>query len=515
MLYLTAIELLDLNILHLVVSAIVPAIMVAAAAVYLIINHRLVSLAKADFEKITEEIDELSGFGMINMPGVARSFEHVRISGLKKTFNQLTNDSEELFGGKWLPDLNNYFRFDRIFSAAGRNSLSSRPAAAIFSSGLLCAVISLLLQQQLPVGDNSLAQSLIWIPIATGIAASAMLLTQSLTVSKYLQTFVKELNTAIARRVPVFNDQAGIALLIDQMMKHDYKMEDTINEFNQTVSRLAESEMAESISRSVENVLNESVVPPIQTAAATLTDLAQELSQRQEQGMHQLAGQFSNALAADLQRYLGPINQELTRMTSLMSDVKNYIDYAMKALDTTRQQSEVVIRDAHQSLQMIAQSREDLSDDFAVFSEQLRLLNLTSDRLASMQSGHETTLAENLDKLSSQLDIHGKQLESSIRESARTAELADGLTMKQQESARIILENLSSQQNDLAVISDSLRQQIDHFTSSSDQYVRQTLSNFDAGLAELVERMSFTAAEIRDAVDSLPAALRQSPDYSG
>jgi len=79
---------------------------------------------------------------------------------------------------------------------------------------------------------------------------------------------------------------------------------------------------------------------------------------------------------------------------------KSYIDYAMKALDTTRQQSEVVIRDAHQSLQMIAQSREDLSDDFAVFGEQLRLLNLTSDRLASMQSGHETTLAENLDKLS-------------------------------------------------------------------------------------------------------------------
>ncbi|NLW10743.1 MAG: hypothetical protein GX028_01845, partial [Clostridiaceae bacterium] len=177
--------------------------------------------------------------------------------------------------------------------------------------------------------------------------------------------------------------------------------------------------------------------------------------------------------------------------------------------------SETVIRDAHQSMQMIAQSREDLSDDFAVFSEQLRLLNLTSEKLAAMQSGHESTLAENLEKLSNQLDNHSKQLESSIRESARTAELADGLTMKQQESARAILENLANQQNDLTVISDSLRQQIDHFTSSSDQYVRQTLRNFDDGLAELVERMSFTAAEIRDAVDSLPAALRQSPDYSG
>ncbi len=146
MLYLTATDLLDLNILHLAVSAIIPAIMVVAAAVYLIINHRLASLAKDDFEKITDEINELTGFGMVNLPGAAQSFESTRIPGLRKTFKQIANDSEELFSGKWLPDLNNYFRFDRIFSAAGRNSLSSRPAAAIFSSGLLCAVISLLLQ---------------------------------------------------------------------------------------------------------------------------------------------------------------------------------------------------------------------------------------------------------------------------------------------------------------------------------------------------------------------------------
>jgi ABC-type transporter Mla subunit MlaD len=141
------------------------------------------------------------------------------------------------------------------------------------------------------------------------------------------------------------------------------------------------------------------------------------------------------------------------------------------------------------------------------------LLAQTSERLTAQQSGHETTLAAILDELGGKLDKHSGQLGNSLEESARAAAIAEDLSARQQESARAVMELLTRQNNELIQTSEQLHTQIDHFTSSSEKYVDRTLQNFDHGLAELVERMSYTVSEIRDAVDALPGALRQNPDY--
>ena len=46
------------------------------------------------------------------------------------------------------------------------------------------------------------------------------------------------------------------------------------------------------------------------------------------------------------------------------------------------------------------------------------------------------------------------------------------------------------------------------FTEKSSAYVQSTLQDYDSGLAEVIERLSFTTAEIREAIDSLPASIR-------
>jgi ABC-type transporter Mla subunit MlaD len=513
MIALSGITLFNIDLLHMIVSFAIPLIMIVVTIIYLMINSKITSVARSDFQQLEEKIDNLDSFGMNNLPEMCGFFENTSLPGLRRACNRLAADSESQFQNRWLPDLNRYLKYERIFSAPGRNSLSSRPASAILSSGLLGAVVSLLLQQQISPADSDQKIMMIFVPAVVGIAAAALLQAQASAVSKYLQTAVSSLIDSIARRLPVFNEHAGIALLVDQVMQHDFQMEKSVGLLNDTVSRLAESEMADGIKSSVEQVLMETVAPSIKQSSDTLSALAGDLTNRQEQGMRELSEHFADALANDLHRYLGPVNQELTRMTSLMADVKNYIDYAMKALETTRQQNEQVIHDANVAMQTIAQSREDLSDDFAVFSEQLRLLALTSERLTAQQSGHETTLAAILDELGGKLDKHSGQLGNSLEESARAAAIAEDLSARQQESARAVMELLTRQNNELIQTSEQLHTQIDHFTSSSEKYVDQTLQNFDHGLAELVERMSYTVSEIRDAVDALPGALRQNPDY--
>ena len=69
-------------------------------------------------------------------------------------------------------------------------------------------------------------------------------------------------------------------------------------------------------------------------------------------------------------------------------------------------------------------------------------------------------------------------------------------------------ERLSNLISELKEISETLRLSSKNFTQESAVYVNQTLKSFDQGLAEVVERLIFTASAIRDAVDALPVALR-------
>jgi uncharacterized protein YoxC len=503
----------NLQIIHLIVSVFIPLALIVLAIVYFIFNKIALTKTRPFIQAASRGIAELNGFGIELLPELAEIFSKSGHQGLRKAFDEMVRDSKTLYQSRWLPDPALHFNAARLLSKTLLNSMHYKPAATIFSSGLLCAVVAALLQIQQPVDQASLAAALIWIPPVLSFAAGLLLFIQARSSAHQINADLQQLRLQIGRHLPVFSDQAGIALVIDQMMKHDSRMDTVLSEFNQTVERLAESDMAEGIRRSVEQVLLESVAPPIQKSAGTLSDLAVELTRRQEQGMHELAGQFSIALSEDLSRHLAPVSQELTKMTALMNDVKNYIDYAMRALETTRSQSESVLNDTRDSLQIMAQAREDLSDDFAVFSEQLRFLSQTNDRLANLQSGNEASLTGALASLSDKLEHHSRQLELSLRESARSLELAEALTATQKDSSDNILASMEQQQKELASTSQTLHNQIEHFLSSSDQYVNKTLQDFDRGLAEYVERLSYTIVEIRDAVDALPGALRQRPDY--
>ena len=506
-------SLYDLQIIHWIISGFIPLALMILAIIYIIANKVALAKIRPYIQDISRKTALLNGFGIELMPDLAEIFSHSGHAALKKSYNAMARDSETLYQGRWLPDPALHLNLNQLLSRSLQNSLNYKPAVAIFSSGLLCGVAAALLQIQQPVDPASVAAALIWIPPVLALAAGLRLFIQARSSTQHLKADLLQMRLEIGRHLPVFSDQAGIALVVDQMMKHDSKMDLTLNEFNQTVERLVESDMAEGIRRSVEQVLLESVAPPIQKSASTLSDLAVELTRRQEQGMHELASQFSAALSEELGRNLIPVSQELTKMTALMADVKNYIDYAMRALETTRTQSESVLNDTRDSLQVMAQAREDLSDDFAVFSEQLRFLSQTNDRLVSLQSGNEISLTGALQSLSDRLERHSRQLELSLAESAKSLELAEVLTETQRNSSDSILASMQKQQLELTATSEALHNQIEHFLSSSDQYVNKTLQDFDNGLAEFVERLSYTIVEIRDAVDALPGALRQRPDY--
>ena len=70
------------------------------------------------------------------------------------------------------------------------------------------------------------------------------------------------------------------------------------------------------------------------------------------------------------------------------------------------------------------------------------------------------------------------------------------------------LQRVKQQVTALEEMTRSIEKTSTDFTQKSSAYVQSTLQDYDSGLAEVIERLSFTTAEIREAIDSLPAAIR-------
>ncbi|MEA4889730.1 MAG: methyl-accepting chemotaxis protein [Clostridiaceae bacterium] len=540
------IEFAGMNLLHWLISFLIPLILIGMALVYRLVAYRMRRSVLEPADTLSWQIDQLQGRSLDHLPAVSNYFHQITPGPVNLAFEQMQQDCGELYQGRWLPDPKNYLRTDDLLSPSQQSAISFKPSARMLAIGLLGALVSALIQQPLPPPTQELSPVLILLPLLTSLAAALLTAADAHHCRRQMQLRLDDLYLALSRHLPVFNDQAGIAMLIDSFMVYDREMKDTLQSFNETAGRLAESDMADGIRRSVEQVLTESVAPPIQQAASTLGRLAGELTNRQEQGMQELASRFAAALSTELAAHMNPINKEIAQMSTLMADVKNYIEYAMRALETVRQQSDGLLKDTRQAIEETAAARTGMAADFAKIDEQLQVMAHSAEGMAALYQGNEQSLAGSLQEFGRQLDGSSRQLSEMVREAIQAAGQARQTAAEQESCAdqhisamREQVEQFSGQLktdlnqlleqinretaaiaghtseigSQMGQINSTLNTTLSDFTESSSRYVQQTLTSFDTGLAEIVERLTHTALEIQDAVDALPAALQQGPRY--
>jgi len=543
-------EFLGLHPLHWLLSGLVPLLLAVLAIVYLINASRLQRNARHQIIPLIEQIDALSGRTIAHLAAVESIFAQSRLQSVGRIFYRMRQECEELYQNRWLPDLKVHLRIDTVFGPTSRNSLKLLPAARLLTIGILGSLVSLLLQNQIPARTPGIGLGLILLPGLVSLAGAILVAAKAQTVRSHVDSLLQDLRQSMASRLPVFSDQAGLAMLIDRFMEYDRQMNNSLQDFSATARRLADSEMADGIRHSVEQVMLGSVAPAIQQATSTLGSLAGELTSRQERGMQDLAVRFANALSSDLAGHLQPINREIDLMGKLMNDVKQYIEIAMRSLETTRQQSEGLLTETRQALLQMAEARVQLTTDFSSVDNRIKALASSTGQMAELYQGNEQNLVRNIDSFGGKLEQYGRQLESILTDAVGAMQSARQTAADQQDSAGLYLGAMQDQVNNLSsrlgadiqgllsqirhetgavssqastigtqlgALNNTLNHSLNEFSQASAQYVRQTLHEFDSGLAELTERMARTAAEIRDAVDALPAALRhaqgQTPNF--
>jgi hypothetical protein len=541
LLILPDLNILGLHGLHWLVAVLPAAALLLAALCLGLANQIVLRRLGRVIGRLTGQIDSLGGRRMNNLLQIAHFCQAAGNDAIRSGFERLIEDSRDLFQSSWLPDPSHALNAETLLRAGTRRRLGLMPAVWLGAVGLGCALAELIIQN-VDAPPAGLAVALVLLPALAGLIGAAGVAAANASFRQRIQGLLLSLYRSLDRRLPVYSDQAGVALLIEDFHQYDRDMKDTLRTFTATAGRLAESDMAEGIRRSVEQVLLDSVAPSIKQASAALAALAGELASRQERGMQDLAVRFASALTTEMTNSLQPVTREIMQMGSLMADVRNYIEYAMRALETVRQQSEGQLSDTREAVRALSEARSQMTADFGGVDQRLQKLAEVSGELATFYEGNAQGLNQNLQRLGEQIDEYGRNLAAIIVEATQSVrEVRQGADAQQESTGQYLaamqdqVSLLTSQLNveiggllgemnteaatiaghtgeignRLDSLNRTLSQSIDQFSQSSAQYVRQTLASLDGNLADLASRIAHTAAELRDAVDALPQVFSQ------
>ena len=222
---------LDIPVLHLIFSIIIPILIAVAAVAYTVVNGLTIKRYHALLTSLTRQIEAIPSFGLDQIPVVAALFADTHDPALGQAIDRLQHDQDVLYQQRWLPDPARELTLEKLLTGMRLAALRLRPALTLLSIGLFAALISLLLRIQQPLANADLAAALPWPPALIGIIAALLMGIQSKTISERLRYDLAELSAMIGLRVPVFGQQTGIAQLIDSFFHYDRQMVASLDRF--------------------------------------------------------------------------------------------------------------------------------------------------------------------------------------------------------------------------------------------------------------------------------------------
>ncbi len=412
----------------------------------------------------------------------------------------------------WLHDPQRHINQEQLLSRYENSVLDGLYSRILILLGIVATAAAAFTLFFVPREDFSTAAAILLISIFTAAALSYLVNLVSGLIKKRTDRDLALMNKSLEEEFTAFTEETGIARLSARMFEYEQTIKDNLTEFENTASKLVEGEFAAGINSSVRSIMNDEIAPPIIKAADTLNLLAHELTARQESGMAELATQFSSAVVGSLEKHLEPVNEQLGKLNHLIGKTEEYVSVSVETLETSREQNIQLNKEISEALRLMTMAKNDLANEMLEIRDYLEEIGDSTNKLARLYQGEDRSLSLHISNLSNQLNVLSDRLNNSITESSTAIELAADMTKKQEEYSAELLARLDEQVENLGAINQTIRKNTTHFTAESAQLVSKTLAEYDASLGEVVERLSFVVAEIRDAIDGLPYALRVSTD---
>lgn len=510
--YLSAISVSGYQAISYACMIAVPAIMVVLFVVALLRNRKLRLEAAAREKSFTTTLDAVDfeqGNVFDNLQTVRENLNDEEIG---EFLDDLSVQSERLYRGKWLPDPEPLLLQKDVFHVFKNARFNALISALLIVLGIIAAVVVLVADANLFLtAEQAVVPPLIMaslIPLGAGLVTAILLSVDARNTRYVLAQTVQNFSSTLANTAPVYQDRAGVTLLISELISYGETMRHEVRSFSEIAQQLVEGEFAEGVRNAVRDVMEKEVAPPIKESSAALSNLADSLAEKQESGMQELADSFTEKTVEALQVHLAPLPQELSKINRLTDSSLAMMEESKQIMAASRDENVNLNQELHEILGLMAISRNDIANESATLSDNLKLISASSDKLTALYMGEQEGLSNQLSRLSDQLRLNTDLLNRAIGETSKTMERSVHLTEEQSRLTESFLQRIKQQVSALEEMTRSIETSSLDFSEKSTDYVQRTLQDYDSGLAEVIERLSFTTAEIREAIDSLPAAIR-------
>ncbi|MGI6157138.1 MAG: hypothetical protein ACOYH4_01475 [Saccharofermentanales bacterium] len=488
--------------------AAIAAVAILVMVIGIVRNHRARKASQASRDAA---FDALKAFGEDAGPTAPEVADRLAASsdpGVARLGERLGRLSRMNYEGRWLPDPASLYADVGLFESQGATHRSKLLAWGAFALSAIGsgAFFTFASAVAFPLNPWALALPL----LAIGAVAALFLVWHGRSTAAEIGNDRRAVTGAIAAATSVLQDRAGVAFLVSELIGYHEKMREEIHQFTALADELATGEFAEGIKTSVREIMSEEVAPPLNEANRALTDLAVALAEKQSEGMAELADTFSGAVAQSLSTHLNQLPDKLQTLYLVAEQSADMMAESTAALKQVREDNRVINDDVREVMRLMALAKNDIANEMASISDNLEIIGTSTDKMTALYAGEETSLARHIEMMTEQLDHYSSQIERGIGESAKAIDQAVDMAANQNRQASVMIARFETQLAALQNLSRQIGENTTNFTQESSQYVMRTLDDFDANLAEVVERLTFTTAEIRDAIDQLPPAIRAS-----
>ncbi|NLJ71127.1 MAG: hypothetical protein GX328_06665 [Clostridiaceae bacterium] len=502
----TLISNISLSYFELVFFAGVPIVLVLIGIIYIIISNKQRNNLKYSIENFMEKLDLLHGCQISHTVELEIYADESDSELLKESVHNLIEDSKEKYDGKWLPNLDSEFNLDNLAEPQLKTCFQYTLSILVLTCGIIASLV-LAIAPEINPEQFQISRFMMLVPFIVSLLVSLFLLNQRKILLESSAQIIDRLIRKTERYVPVYTDKSGLALLVNEMTEHENSISQAMDKFNSNLEDFVSEDFNNNLSTTIKEVMQNEIAPPINKSSETLSNLAESLSNKQNDGMKQLAQNFSDELTIAMKNNFQSIQDELNSFNSMMDDTKNFIQDSIAVMENSRQQNILLNREVSESIELMTVAKNDIANDMAKLADNLEVISSVTERMTSVYAGEDASLKEQIGSLETALNNSLSTINNSIEQSQATIYMSDKLRSEQANQFEQLIDKMNSVIQDLDKINTSINNSTIEFKEKSNQKIGKTLTEFESALADIVERLIYTTAEIRDAVEALPFAL--------
>ncbi len=547
------------------------ALMLITVIFFLITNQKNTRVLRNHFLSILNDMEALDGRTIENLQSLRQAGDKTEDERIKGAIERLASDSESSYMGLWIPAPENYLSSKNILDERGLRALGKNIPYSILALGIL-ATIGLAIYHFILVPIDSRDMLLyIFAPLTISVLGFFLLTISNNLYKDSLRHNEAACSREIERHIPVFNNESGTALLIDNFLTYDRDMKESVEHLSGKVEQLTDKALVLAVRESIETSIKDNIAPSIEESNRAMSDLADEYSRRQVEGLGELAAEFAHELTRSVRDQMAPFYYELNQYTTELNQSKNQVDLALDALDVYVERSTALQEHVDSSISTFNNTHGTWAKDATQFGLAVAQLSETGQKMLQAQSAGEVAMSKQLTALSTDLNSFAetvsttlnlmiqentglKELVSSTEQASRellkdmsaqnakmletisqtntelvsqvsdtVISLVDTMTSENSESVdkyRLLSTQITQAAMDMQDANDQLHQSmstlnanlnhsVDHFSTGLSSTVNGTLGDFDRNLAEINGRLAASTAMVRDTVSGLSKTVEQ------